>query len=223
METDIERINEWRSRSIQEIKSYADEQIRILKLDYDNQRPIFDEKRDGYLEIAKVYHISKGKDLFNELYTACQLLEFQMGQLEYVLDQKQRPKVITVEELTKGKKQDTTKAQAIKFENNQTRSIDENVYTRESNENDITKSSAKSISSMPNGTYEELSMTSSSNINDSSIGSNNNSKTGTAGGDDINSKCPICCMIFPLTMSCQDQYQHINEHMTDDNNTSVYC
>ncbi|CAF3161888.1 unnamed protein product [Rotaria sp. Silwood2] len=152
MEEDIVGINEWRSRSIQEIKSYADEQIRILKFDYDNQRRIFDEKRTQNLELAKVYRESREKELFSELCTACQSLQFQVAQLENVVYEKSRPKVITVEEQMKRTKQDTAKLNRSQFENNRTRSTNENVHIRDSNENDITRSFGQSIPSMSNET-----------------------------------------------------------------------
>ncbi|CAF5162282.1 unnamed protein product, partial [Rotaria sp. Silwood1] len=197
MDKDIEKISSWRSQSIQEIKSYADEQIRILKADYDHQRRIFDEKRVENLELAKVYHSSKQKELCDELYNACRSLDFQVTQLEYVVIQQQRPKVIAIEEQIQRKKQDMTRAQANEFKNNRTRSTDENFHIRESNENDTTTAYAQSILTMSNETHKGPRMFSSANVNDRPPDDNNYSTNGAANGDDLNNKCPICFMIFP--------------------------
>jgi hypothetical protein len=34
--------------------------------------------------------------------------------------------------------------------------------------------------------------------------------------DQLDEKCPICFMIFPLSMSASDRHQHANEHYADD-------
>ncbi len=55
-----------------------------------------------------------------------------------------------------------------------------------------------------------------STLDDQSTNNNNNSKACTAIGDDSNNKCPICFMIFPLTMTHVDRNKHVDEHMIDD-------
>jgi len=61
-------------------------------------------------------------------------------------------------------------------------------------------------------------MTSSSNINDRSTSNNNNSEHYPTIDDDSINKCPICFMIFPLTMTHNDRYRHVDEHMIDGQN-----
>jgi hypothetical protein len=113
----INGISEWRSRSILDINSYADEQIHILQADYNQQRGIFDKKREDNLGIAKSYHQAKRTDLFNELRIECQSLEFQVAQLEYVQNQNKRPWVITVGKRRRIMKQDKTNTHVHTSEN----------------------------------------------------------------------------------------------------------
>jgi hypothetical protein len=34
--------------------------------------------------------------------------------------------------------------------------------------------------------------------------------------DYLSEKCPVCFMIFPLTMTVRDQSEHVSEHYRDD-------
>jgi hypothetical protein len=34
--------------------------------------------------------------------------------------------------------------------------------------------------------------------------------------DNVSEKCPVCFMIFPLTMTERDQSEHVSEHYRDD-------
>jgi hypothetical protein len=34
--------------------------------------------------------------------------------------------------------------------------------------------------------------------------------------DNVSEKCPVCFMIFPLTMTARDQSEHVSEHYRDD-------
>jgi hypothetical protein len=113
----IDVINMWRSQSIEAINSYAAEQIRILQTDYSQQRGIFDQKLEENVETANAYHKTKQIDPFQELCIACRSLEFQLAQLEYVQNQNERPKVITVEELIRRKEQDKANTDVFEFEN----------------------------------------------------------------------------------------------------------
>ena len=97
MKITTERINDWRSQSIQKINVYADEQIQILKDDYNHLRSGFDYMRRENLELANTYHTSKQSNLFHELSNTCRLLTFQVAQLEYAENEIQLPKVLTVE------------------------------------------------------------------------------------------------------------------------------
>jgi hypothetical protein len=141
----IDEINMWRFRSIQDINSYANEQVRILQADYNHQRDIFDQKREENLGIAKAYHQTKQTNLFKELIIACRSLEFQVAQLVYIRNQNNRPKVITVEDETRTKKQDTTNRHVFEFENRRIRSTIEDANVREINGGNISRLSIKSI------------------------------------------------------------------------------
>jgi hypothetical protein len=90
---------------IQQVNTDTHEQMRILKDDYDGQRLVFDRMRGEHLETITAYNALKQSDLFHELRDACQLLEFQVAQLEYVKNEIQRPKVIVVEEQTSRKQE----------------------------------------------------------------------------------------------------------------------
>lgn len=43
---------------------------------------------------------------------------------------------------------------------------------------------------------------------------NSNSQITSVGGSD--KKCPICFMIFPMSMTSVGQQEHVNEHYNDD-------
>jgi hypothetical protein len=116
MKLTIETIDGWRFQNIQAINGYADEQVQILRDDYDHQRLVFDRMREEHLATASVYRSSKQPDLFHELRDACQLLKFQVAQLEYVRNETQRPKVIVVEEQTRRKKQENINTHTPKFQ-----------------------------------------------------------------------------------------------------------
>lgn len=93
LDIDINAINKWCYTTVQEIKSYADQQIRILKFDYDYQRSLFNEKREECLQQAKQYHETREENLFNELCNSCKSLSFQVAQLKNVVIQTERPKI----------------------------------------------------------------------------------------------------------------------------------
>jgi len=113
----IDIINTWRSQTIDAINSYAAEQLRILQADYSQGRSIFDQKLEENVEIAKAYHQTKQIDPFQELCMQCRSLQFQLAQLDYVQNHNECPKVITVEEQIRRKKQDKANTLALEFEN----------------------------------------------------------------------------------------------------------
>lgn len=151
MDASIEKIQEWRHQSIQEIKSYSEEQIRIVRDDYDSLRQIFDHHRDENLETAKAYHNSKEKNLFDELSIACRSLKFQVAQLDFTSDQKTRPKVRPVYDHVVRKMQDMNGAVSHAVEHHHRRSTEENVHLTENSKNDTVQPFQKSTVSIPNG------------------------------------------------------------------------
>jgi hypothetical protein len=146
MKTSIDVINLWRSQSIQEINSHANEQVRIFQADFKLQRGIFDKKREDSLNIAKAYHQAKQNDLFKELYNECQLLEFQVAQLEYIRNENERPNVVIAEEQTRRNKQDKTNTHVDAFEDYRTEPIIEDANVTEKNGGNISRSSVNSKS-----------------------------------------------------------------------------
>jgi hypothetical protein len=152
MKTSIDVINTWRSRSIGEIDRYADEQIRILKRDYDRQRGIFDRRREENLETAKIYHNSKESNLFDELSAACRSLQFQVAQISYSLNQTESPRVITVGERAGSMKHDNTNTHALELGNGRNSVITDNSNSTVRNGGDIARSSPNSIPSNSNET-----------------------------------------------------------------------
>ncbi len=59
-------------------------------------------------------------------------------------------------------------------------------------------------------------MVESSNDNNQSIGNNIECQTRIIRDNDSINKCPICFMIFPLSMTQDERSQHANEHYADD-------
>ncbi len=55
-----------------------------------------------------------------------------------------------------------------------------------------------------------------SNDNNQSINSNVEYQSFIKQDNDSTNKCPICFMIFPLSMSQDERSQHVNEHYGDD-------
>ena len=139
MEIGLKRIDEWRSQSIEEIKSYADEQIRILKAHYDQQQNIFYRERSQHLEKAKVYYKSGEKDLFKELWDACQLLKYQVVQFENVTHQKSHPRVLIIQEQVEQKADESTMSNSFNFDDPERRLRTEDCSTREINNTEIAK------------------------------------------------------------------------------------
>jgi hypothetical protein len=109
-------IDKWRHKCIAEINNYADQQIQILKDDYDQQRSVFDESRGANLDAAAAYvsHVPKQLDLFNQLHDECCKLEFQVAKLETIWVNIDRIKVITVENQMKRMQEGSTMKQSMK-------------------------------------------------------------------------------------------------------------
>ncbi|CAF1948019.1 unnamed protein product [Rotaria magnacalcarata] len=219
----IGTINSWRSEHIRKIGMYAETQIRILIMHYDNQRSIFNQERENYLSRAKAYHDSKKKDVFNDMRDRCRLLKFQVAELKYILDEQQqqpRPQVTPVENYSQRNKLQANMMPTLEFENRQRGPTDENIQMRKRDENNTSSTFTNSIPSMPNGIREEQLATSSSSVYGTTINGNNMLVTTTTkDDDDANNKCPICFMIFSANMTRQSQYEHVDQHIVDNNNT----
>src|SRR5690242_4172122 len=76
MTTEINQIESWRDECIAHINKYADQQIQILKDDYDRQRHVFDDSRRANIDTATAYvcHATKQTKLFDQLRDACLIL-----------------------------------------------------------------------------------------------------------------------------------------------------
>ncbi|CAF3442396.1 unnamed protein product [Rotaria socialis] len=221
----IGAINSWRSENIRKIGMYADTQIRILNMHYNNQRIIFNQERENYLNLAKAYHNSKQKDVFNGMRDTCRLLKFQVAELKYILDEQQqqpRPQVAPVENYSERNKLHANMTPTLECENHQRRPTDENIQMRKRDENNTSSAFINSIPSIPNGIREEQLATSSSSMYDTTMNGNNMLVTTTTNDDDdANNRCPICFMIFSTNMTRQSRYEHIDQHMVDSNNTEL--
>jgi hypothetical protein len=110
LEASVSRIDGWRHKFIEDINKYADEQMRILGDEYDQQRLVLDEKCEENLQIARAYYDAQNVELFNELKNACQLLEFQIVQLESVSGTMNAVKVVTIQEQMERKKKEHSDA-----------------------------------------------------------------------------------------------------------------
>jgi hypothetical protein len=115
-----EEINQWRQRSIEDINKYADQEIQILHDFYKHQRDVFDEHRRANLETAAsyVHHGVKESEMFDQLRQACSTLEFQMAKLETIRGDMDYIKVITVDNQTKMKQENSRVKQEFETDDN---------------------------------------------------------------------------------------------------------
>ena len=100
----IDEITKWRSRNILRIEQYAKDQMLRLEQDCTRQRHILDKSRRDHLEIARAYSQKKADEPFKQLCNACNKLQFQIAQLDYVQYQTKYPTVLTVKDLKRERK-----------------------------------------------------------------------------------------------------------------------
>jgi hypothetical protein len=148
----MDGINTWRSQTIDEINTYAEQQIRQLQIIYNHQREIFDQERDEKISIAKSFQQSKSNspstvnDTFNGLCGTWRLLEFQVAQLENVQYQIQRPRVIAIGDQTQGNKQNQSNTHAHGFEDRRAKSMINNTNVTEKHGRSNSRSFCQSLS-----------------------------------------------------------------------------
>jgi hypothetical protein len=114
----VSRINAWREGIISHAKKYADEQLSILTADYNQQRVTFDEKYQENVALARDCG-AQSAELFNDLKNACQLLVFQIVQLEDITGTLAGFRVVTSQEQMERKKNeqfDTARSEQSKPE-----------------------------------------------------------------------------------------------------------
>jgi hypothetical protein len=151
----LDGINAWRSQTIDEINTHADEQIRQLQTIYSRQRAIFEQKREENISSAKLFQQSKSNsqsnanDTFNEVCNVCRSLEFQVAQLEHIQYQIKRPRVIPIGDQGRGNKQNQSNTHAHGFEDRQARST---INKTNMPEKDRDNNSRSSVQSQSNGT-----------------------------------------------------------------------
>jgi hypothetical protein len=236
----IGKIKKWRVDQKQQINKFADEQTALLDDDYNRLRRIFDETHKENLETANAYHDTRQLDLFNELRDACRLLQFQAATLIFCKYEMDRPRVIIVEKKLERKNVEEINANIRNDARRRRRQNKDNNNNTE-NSSDTTASPALDLSTTNSKqtkcvcTLKHLSLvvlsififsdhhtskTKPKKQNEQPAAKNDDSKSQVTNGDEPNNKCPICFMIFPLSMISSDRHQHVNEHMVDDLDTN---
>ncbi|CAF0984202.1 unnamed protein product [Rotaria sordida] len=208
----VNEINKWRQKTIDDVNKYADEQIRILAEDCQRQRLTLDEKREENIDTTRACYAARNIELFQELRNECQLLEFQVAQLEFVTGEMQGLKVITVFEQMERKKKEKINTPKPETDKLGEKPIIEHVNHIKDNHGENRDLYIESASSISNQTVPHLLPVESSNDDSRSINNSNNSKGRDLNDKDEINKCPICLMIFPLKMTHDDRSQHVNEH-----------
>lgn len=110
LQATVRSIENWRDTTIEQIKKYADDQVRILGEDYDRQRLVLDSKCEENLNLMRSCCTAENIDLFNDMQNTWVALQFQVAQLEYIHFTINTPKVITVPEQMEREKQQNTSA-----------------------------------------------------------------------------------------------------------------
>ena len=89
-------IENWRQATTEQIKKYADDQMRILGEDYDRQRLVLDRKCEESLDLMRSCCSNETIDLFHDMQNTWRAIEFQVAQLGNVRGTLEGPMVITV-------------------------------------------------------------------------------------------------------------------------------
>ncbi|UJR28507.1 hypothetical protein I4U23_009745 [Adineta vaga] len=178
------------TKTIEDMHKYADELIQSIDADYNRLHHRCQKQCEEHLETTRAYCDAQNVELFNELYNACQLLEFQMVQLESATGTLNGYKLITVEEQIERKRRETCM-----------------VNEREKNESQVNEAKNQDLS-------VKASLTD-SNLNSSEVQTSiYNAQTDDTDNDQF-VRCPICFMLYPTNITRDDRLQHVNEHYTD--------
>jgi hypothetical protein len=227
----MERIDVWRHDSKERINKYADKQKTLINDHYNRLRPTFDEKYEENLDTANECYDAKQHDLFKDLYKECQSLRFQVATLNSVKYEIEHPEVTILREQIEKKtletRDDARRRRRLNHKNNN--EIENASTTNASSPSDSVASNSKQIECVYAMKYffvivhllflfsdqqlPEEKPKKKSNQTRSTTNDSNNQVTNV---DESNNKCPVCFMIFPLSMTSYDRQQHVNEHYIED-------
>ncbi|CAF1934672.1 unnamed protein product [Rotaria magnacalcarata] len=218
-EKSIETINQWHHDWNKRIEKHAEEQKVLIINDYERLRPVFDEKYKENVEIANTYHHAQHLELFKELCDECKSLKFQVAMLQLVQRETEYPQVVTVEEQEEMQRLKQTDLSAQnEHRRRRRRAKDETQKTENKDDSkaNLSHNSTTSSSNQINNrqTFEIQDKEEDKQPTHNDITPNNKLKK----DDNSNEKCPICFMLFSTNMNRHDRNQHVNEHMTDDQN-----
>jgi hypothetical protein len=230
----IEGINKWRHDLEEHISKYADEQRALINDHYDRQRSILDEKLIENLEIANAFHDARQIARLNELCEASRLLEFQVATLKFSNYEMKQPEIIFVEKQLETKNLEESNMNARDIARRRRRHDKKNNNKMENTTDTNTSSPPDSITSNSKQKPECVcplkslfvvvflififsdQQSSKEKSKKKMNQSTDDSETQMMNNDESNNKCPICFMIFPLTMTRRNRQKHVNEHYTDD-------
>jgi hypothetical protein len=94
-----EKIDQWRTDSINRINELTSVQRNILLQDFQLQKEMFEEKRKSSVEKAPDYYQNQNKDLFDQFLVECEIIEFKMAQIQMIKDEVENLTVVTAKEL----------------------------------------------------------------------------------------------------------------------------
>ncbi|CAM2697794.1 unnamed protein product [Rotaria socialis] len=215
----IDSINQWHHDWNERIEKHAEEQKVLIINEYDRLRPVFDEKYKETVEIANTYHGAQHGELFKELGDACQSLKFQVAILQFVQREVEYPQVVTIEDQEEMQRLEKMDLNA-RNDHRRRRRLAKNEAKKTENKDDskasLSHNSTTSNSNQINNrhTFEMQDKEEDKQPTHSDFTSNNKLNK----DDNSNEKCPICFMLFSTNMNRHDRNQHVNEHMTDDQN-----
>jgi len=222
----IDKIDKWCSDCTEQINNHANQQKCLLNDAYIRHRRVFDKKYNENLETANAYQIAKQEDLFNELRDACRLLKFKVAKLTFSKHEMEYPEVIIQEEpMERTNPQETTITK--RNDARRRRRTNKNSGNTTENNNSATASSSSDLITANSEQTRYIYILKYFFLMMLSIcifSARQSSKTTSKikisplidNKDDSYNKCPICFMIFPISMTHNGRYQHINAHMEDD-------
>jgi uncharacterized coiled-coil protein SlyX len=229
----IEGINKWRHDLEEHISKYADEQRALINDHYDRQRSILNEKRIENLEIANAFQDARQIARLNEICEACRLLEFQVATLKFSNYEMEQPEIVIVDKQLETKNLEESNVNVRKTARWRRRNNNKNGNKMENTTDTNTSSPPDSITSNSKQKPECVcplkclfvvvflififsDQQSLNETTNQSTVTTDDSETQMMNNDESNNKCPICFMIFPLTMTRRNRQKHVNEHYTDD-------
>lgn len=100
VETIINQIYQWRNDSMDKIHRYADEQVALLRNDYNQQQAMLENCRRQNIDTAVAYANSREdtSPLFTQLRDECQKLTFQLASLETIKENLAAARVLVIED-----------------------------------------------------------------------------------------------------------------------------